>query len=558
VPRSRARFGSRLLILALVAAAALALPVAVAAHPLGNLTINHYAGVHVRPGTVLLDVVLDFAEIPAFQERQRMDTDGDDSVSDAETEAERLGACDRLAGELDLRAAGQPLALRAWAAGVSFPPGLGGLPTMRIACQFEALLAVPLDPGTPFDFADRSHAARIGWREIVVIGEGTTIAGDVTDETLSERLTAYPEELLAQPLAVGEVQFTATPGEGAPPAYQPPTEVMPLPGQEAPLDPDGSVAPSADPAAPSPSAVPAPTAPGASVPGGIPDDIGALIGATDLSPLAIVGTLLVAAGLGAAHALSPGHGKTVMAAYLVGTRGSARHAVGLGLTVTISHTAGVFALAALTLLASSQFPPDRLYPALQLLSGLIVVAIGAWLLWGQLRAYIARREATRHVPPHDHDHSHDASHAHEHPHPDDEPEAHPHEHPADDPFEHSHGGVRHSHVPAPGTQLSWRSLVSLGLAGGLVPSISALAILLGSLQAQRPAYGLVLVVAFGVGMAIVLAGIGVALVYASRLVERVSFGSGLARLWAGLPLATAVVVIVAGVYLTSQAFSIVF
>jgi ABC-type nickel/cobalt efflux system permease component RcnA len=91
-----------------------------------------------------------------------------------------------------------------------------------------------------------------------------------------------------------------------------------------------------------------------------------------------------------------------------------------------------------------------------------------------------------------------------------------------------------------------------------VPSISALAILLGSLQAQRPAWGLVLVVAFGVGMAVVLAGIGLALVYARRAVERFSIGGGWGRLWAGLPVATAVVVIVAGVYLTSQSFAIVF
>jgi nickel/cobalt exporter len=225
--------------------------------------------------------------------------------------------------------------------------------------------------------------------------------------------------------------------------------------------------------------------------------------------------------------------------------------VGLGLTVTVSHTAGVFILAAVTLYASALFPPERLYPLLQLVSGVLVVTIGAWLLWSQIRALVARRRAQRHdhgEHGHDHgEHGHDhGDHVHDH-------GEHAHAH-----GEHTHGGIRHSHLPPPGTTLSWRSLVTLGLAGGLVPSISALAILLGSLQAQRPAYGLVLVVAFGIGMAIVLAGIGLALVYASRLVERVSIGSGATRLWAGLPVATAVVVIVAGVYLTSQSFSIVF
>jgi len=563
VPSSRARFRVRVLVLALTAVAALALPIAVSAHPLGNLTINHFAGVHVRPSSVLLDVVIDFAEIPAFQERQRLDTDEDDTVSDAEIETERLDGCGRLAADLELRVAGEPLALRAWAAGVSFPPGLGGLPTMRLACQFEAALAGPLVVGTAFEFADRSHAARIGWREIVVFGEGTTIEGEVTDDSVSARLTSYPEELLSQPLAVHSVSFTASPGTHGAPPFMAPEEVLPLPGQAAPIDPGASAGPSVAPGDPASSAGPGPTPPQGAVPGGIPDDIGALIGARDLSPLAIAGTLLVAAGFGAAHALSPGHGKTVMAAYLVGSRGSARHAVGLGLTVTISHTAGVFALAAVTLLASSQFPPERLYPALQLVSGVIVVAIGAWLLWGQLRSIAARREARRHIHDHVHDHPDNEAHDRDHPHAGegrDRGHDDPHAHEGAEPetHEHSHGGVRHSHLPAAGTQLTWRSLVSLGLAGGLVPSISALAILLGSLQAQRPAYGLVLVVAFGAGMAVVLAGIGLALVYAGRLVERVSIGGGLTRLWSGVPVATAVIVIVAGVYLTSQSFSLVF
>jgi ABC-type nickel/cobalt efflux system permease component RcnA len=523
--------------------AILAWPAAASAHPLGNLTINHYAGLHVGPSSVILDVVIDFAEIPAFQERQRIDVDRDGSVSDAETETERRGACARLARDLQLTVAGSPTDLRAWAAGLSFPPGVGGLPTMRVVCQYEAALATPIAAGTAVSFADRSYDARIGWREIVVAGDGATIEGEVTDVGTSQRLTSYPQPLLSQPLDARSVAFSASPSGGGSGAYSMPGDASPLPGEAAP----GSTS-----ATPPPTAGPAPTGAPAATPGGITEDISSLVGTQDLSPIAILGTLVIAAGLGAVHALSPGHGKTVMAAYLVGSRGSARHAVGLGLTVTVSHTAGVFALAAITLLASSQLPPERLYPALQLASGVLVVAIGGWLLWGQLRAWRERREhVMTHVGRHDHDHDHDHPHDHDEPH-------------ADDPsLEHSHGGIRHTHLPPPGATLGWRSLVSLGLAGGLVPSISALAILLGSLQAQRPAYGLVLVIAFGAGMAVVLAGIGLALVYARRAVERVSLervslGGAWGRIWAGLPVATAVVVIVAGVYLTSQSFATVF
>lgn len=134
---------------------------------------------------------------------------------------------------------------------------------------------------------------------------------------------------------------------------------------------------------------------------------------------------------------------------------------------------------------------------------------------------------------------------------------HGHDHPAAT-GEHSHGGIRHSHLPRSGADLTWRSLFSLGLAGGLVPSASALLLLLGSLAANRPAYGVVLVIAFGAGMAVVLAGVGLLLVYATRFVERVPTGTLGRRLWDVLPVATAIVVIGAGIYLTSQAVTQVF
>src|SRR5205823_3085951 len=144
-------------------------------------------------------------------------------------------------------------------------------------------------------------------------------------------------------------------------------------------------------------------------------------------------------------------------------RGRARHAVALALAVTVSHTFGVLVLAAITLLASDLVPPERLYPILGLASGLTVVVIGAWLLlarWRQVHA----------------DRAHRASRAGDH------VSALEHEH------EHAHGGTRHTHVPSGSQELRWRSLLVLGLAGGLVPSASALILLLGAVAAGRPAF----------------------------------------------------------------------
>lgn len=219
-----------------------------------------------------------------------------------------------------------------------------------------------------------------------------------------------------------------------------------------------------------------------------------------------------------------------MAAYLVGARGSSRQAVVLGLAVTVSHTLGVLALALITLAASSILPPERLYPILGVTSGALVIAIGASLLWSRLRAMLATRRARTATPT----------------------------------FRwtsqatgHANGGAHgHSHGPAdPGAGISRRGLIALGLSGGLVPSASALILLLGSISAGRVAYGLVLVVGFGLGMAVVLAGIGLVIVRAKSIVERRPSIDGLRRFTAPIQLATASLVVVLGVFLTGQALT---
>jgi nickel/cobalt exporter len=526
----------------LLAVALLALAPAVAlAHPLGNFTINHFAGIRVGVDRIALDVVIDRAEIPTFQERQVLDTDADGTLSAAEIEAARQTACGSLAGDLRLTVAGMPVSLAAQSAGISFPTGAGGLPTMRLVCEYNVALGSPLAAGTAIGFEDRSFAERIGWREIVVAGDGVALepSGTSSVEGVSSRLTVYPTSLLAQPLDQRSIVITASPGGPALPTWTAP-DAEPLCGS----NPVGGTAPSLI----------------AAVPGGVGTELASIIDARDLSPAVILGSLLVAIALGAIHAISPGHGKTTMAAYLVGTRGTAKHAVGLGLTVTVSHTLGVIALAAVTLLAANVLPPERLYPVLGVASGGLVIAIGGSLLISRLRAVRAgRRAAAAHTL------AHAAGHEHDHDHGPDQESGHEPEHAAasrhgadghaNPGAVHSHGGRAHSHLPPAGTTLSWRSLFTLGLAGGLVPSASALILLLGSISAGRVAYGIVLVLGFGIGMAVVLGGVGLALVRASRLVERLPTGRTLGRLGGAVQLGTAGLVMVLGVFLTGQALT---
>jgi ABC-type nickel/cobalt efflux system permease component RcnA len=275
---------------------------------------------------------------------------------------------------------------------------------------------------------------------------------------------------------------------------------------------------------------------GAAVPGGVTEDLAALVGVEDLTPLALLVSLAIAFGLGVVHALSPGHGKTIMAAYLVGSGGSSRQAIALGMTVTVAHTLGVLALAAITLGAASVLPPERLYPILGVAAGGLVIAIGASLLWSRLRV-VARERA------HARDHRAGRDHAHHH---------HAHREHGHDHHGHDHHGHDHAHA---GDGISWRGLLALGLSGGLVPSASALILLLGSIAAGRVAYGLVLVLGFGAGMAVVLTGIGLVLVHARSLLERRGSAARLRRLVAPVQLATASLVVILGVVLTGQALT---
>jgi ABC-type nickel/cobalt efflux system permease component RcnA len=276
------------------------------------------------------------------------------------------------------------------------------------------------------------------------------------------------------------------------------------------------------------------------VPGGVgAADLPTIFRATDLSPWVVLVALLTAAGLGAAHALTPGHGKTLMAAYLVGTRGTPLHAAGLGLSVTVSHTLGILALAAVIVGAEGLLSPDVVVRAAPVVAAIGIVLVGGWMLANE-----ARRRRRQSDDGHDHEHVH--GHQHEHPH--------EQGHARIDPVgAHTHGSVSHTHLPPRGSTITWRGLFALGLAGGLIPSTSALLILLGSIAAGRPAFGFVLVVAFGLGMAAVMSGIGLALVLARGRLDRFDGSTTLGRLSGYVPLAAACIVLALGLYLTVQA-----
>jgi ABC-type nickel/cobalt efflux system permease component RcnA len=216
----------------------------------------------------------------------------------------------------------------------------------------------------------------------------------------------------------------------------------------------------------------------------------------------------IAFGLGALHAAEPGHGKTIVAAYLVGSHGTMGHAAFLGAMVTFTHTVSVFALGIATLVFSKYFVPEKLIHVLETISGLSIVVIGGWLFYRRLSGLRMSHDHHHHVHDDHHDHHHDHAHdqAHEHHHVGD--------HAHDRPHEHSHGPHSHSHVPEGKVTLG--SLIALGASGGLVPCPSALVLLLFAISVGRVGLGLVLLAAFSLGLAAVLIAIGMLVLYAKN------------------------------------------
>jgi nickel/cobalt transporter (NicO) family protein len=479
-----------------------------AAHPLGNFTVNQYSRLEIGRDIVRVRYIVDMAEIPAFQERQAIDANGDGQLGDAEQTAYLTKQAQALLGGLHLVAGGAPATLQQVGQSLEFPTGQGGLVTLRLTLDLEAPLADTLAP-LAIEYRDDNFAERLGWREIVVrpldgvaLRDSTAPQSDQSDE-----LRTYPDDMLSNPLNMRQVSFTLALGAA--------TDASQVSGAAQPA------MARAD------------------------DSFAALIATRELTPQTIGLALLLALFLGAGHALTPGHGKTIVAAYLVGARGTARHAVFLGLTTTITHTIGVFALGAITLFVSNYILPEQLYPWLEFLSGALVVAIGVTLFRSRLAGLLLRQptnDERRTTTTRDDGHTH---HHHYQDHPHDHDHDHSHDHDHDHSHDHDHGPHGHSHLPpgADGQPVTWRSLLALGVSGGLLPCPSALVVLLSAIALHRVALGMLLIVAFSIGLAAVLTGIGLLLVYARRLFEHFPTDGRLLR---ALPVASAAIVTLAG------------
>jgi nickel/cobalt exporter len=491
----------RVTILAVIAAAVLALAApSVQAHPLGNFSINHQSKVSISDERVDVRYVLDQAEVPTVQER---------GVPRGELLERKLaevksGLALRVDGRtVELRTVGEPT--------LSFPSGAGGLKTTRL----EVRLRAAVDRPTRVSLEDDTFADRVGWKAIVVApGEGTAVRTQAPSGDPTNGLRSYPEDLLNSPLDRREASFSVSPGDGS--LTAPASEG----GERVTTSRTGS------------------------------DGFAALFEDAAAGEGVLFVLLLAAFGWGAVHALSPGHGKAMVAAYLVGTKGKPRHAVALGATVTVAHTIGVFMLGFVTLALSQYVLPEDLYPWLNLLSGALVVAIGAGVLRSRLRS--ARHHHHHHHHHHQHgDHSHSLTRA-------------GFQHFVDHlkGREHGHGGHGHDHHhgPAEDHTVTKRSLIGLGAAAGIIPCPSALVVLLGAISQHEVALGLLLIVAFSLGLAGTLTALGLAVVYARKLLPRLgrlgrggAAGRRLGRVAAALPAASAVVIVGVGCLLTANA-----
>ena len=441
------------LLVVLAALAALAAPGSAAAHPLGNFTINRHTSIELSAGRIYVHYALDLAEIPTLQSGDRV---------------RAAGFAREAARSLDLQVDGRRAALRVLDHRAVLRPGAGGLKTLR----FDAVYTTAAT-GSSLVFHDRTFGSRIGWKEVVVLArDGAELErASVPATSRSDELRAYPGDLLTSPLDVTSATAAFELGEGL------------------------GTAPSLTGAAPAPHR------------GG---GFEALISRGDLSLGVVLLSLAIAAFWGAAHALTPGHGKAIVAGYLVGTKGRPLDAVLLGGIVTVTHTVGVFALGLVTLLLSQFIVPESLYPWLTLASGVLVIGVGATVLAGRLR----RRGHAHH---HHHHHHH-----------------------------HDHG---HHHGP------DRRGLLGVGVAAGLLPCPSALVVLLSAIALHRIGFGLALILAFSLGLAATITSIGLVAVLAKRAFGRLSLNGPVIRL---LPAASALVILAVGVGLTVKALPEVF
>ena len=491
------------------------------AHPLGNFSVNHYMRFEAVPGGVEMRYAMDLAEIPTFELLRSwgMDrTSPRDALDRKATEQGRLWM-----EKLVLQVDGKPVRPSFEDASLAIVDGAGNLPIVRITSRMR----IDAKRGQ-LHYEDHNFEGRAGWKEIVIAAaQGVHLeSASQSDQDRSQALTAYPPDPMVAPPQDLRAEFAWTVD-------------APITSVAHPALHKGIVNLAAEPAAPAIRAIPQPAGPVAAPPAAalarnapagtvVKNDFLSRLLHRQAIPLnmVLIG-LVIAFGLGGAHALTPGHGKTIVAAYLVGSRGTLKHAAFLGAMVTVTHTVSVFALGLATLFLFRLIVPEKITEILGAISGLSIAMIGGWMLLKRFRGARGHHH-THHQYSHMHGHSHAGDDSHSHLHHD--------------------GPGGHTHLPE--GDISWGSLVTLAISGGLVPCESALVLLLSAISLGRVGLGLLLLLAFSLGLAGVLMGIGVMVLYAKRLLpERSRIGHGLFMRWA--PVASAVVVFVIGVLMTS-------
>jgi len=415
------------------------------AHPLGNFTINHLVKVRQSGDSLRVRYALDMAEIPTFAIMRARNASG--VLDRPELRAWAASEVAIVTGGLTVAAHGNRLPLIPLGAPVvRTRSGAGGLPTLYWVDDFL------VSPGAARTLTvdDRTFPDRIGWKDVVIAP-----AADPTDE-----LTHYPTAMLASPRDVSSAALTRLQNNMWVAAS------IALPRETA-------------------------AAPASQIRSNALAD---MLARGPTSVLVVVLTLLAAMGLGALHALEPGHGKTLLAVSLVGARATPKQALLLAAGLTIAHTAGVLLLGLALLSAAQWIVPEAVYPWITVISGVAVVWLGANALARFVRSQ--RGNSHEHMHSHAHDHSDESNH------------------------DHSHGEHGHSHVIPGNAPLSFRNVMFIAMSGNIAPCPAALVVMLTALTLHQLGYGLVIIVAFGIGLAAVLTGLGLAVVRGAALIAR--------------------------------------
>src|SRR5208283_782615 len=524
------------------------------AHPMGNFSINHYSKVKIGHQSVEIRYLIDMAEIPTFQELRQFDVT---PVADHPSVSRYLDRREQLLKEgLSLESDGQPVRLEMISRQLTFADGAGGLPTMKIGFVFRAKLGVAA--GThKLSYFDNNFPGRAGWKEVVVLGDGVAILdSSASAADRSQELTNYSSDVLNSPpqqvsavvgfaTSLSEPKRTVsaatysnqkvrreTKAAHAVVTIRRPTR---SPNAISARAPESTASQASVGSVNSTVAPPARAVRAQNTPRSRFTELISTQGR--LSLWVLLSAALIAAGLGALHALEPGHGKTIVAAYLVGSRGTARHAVLLGVVVTAAHTAGVYLLGAATLYASRYIVPEQLYPWLGAISGLSVAGLGIFIF---LRHWTGETGEHSHAPGERHSHwflsifkqtvTNRAMPA--------EPA--------------NRGAISADSRPAERV-LSLRELCMLGITGGIVPCPAALVVLLSAFSLHRIGFGLFLITAFSLGLAAVLVIVGLTMVYAKSVMSSRVRPSHTALRY--LPFLSSAFMVVLGVGITASAIA---